>query len=112
MQNAIDAPNDPEEDLGVARPTVQAARNPHRRGWHGWRKHVARGLRRLKPDDLTSWIGVWVLLAVGLTGMYVAGTPGVFAAVVLMALVAFVIGVARWGVSWVVRVTRSRLEEP
>jgi hypothetical protein len=53
-----------------------------------------------------------VLLAVGLTGMYVAGRPGVFAAVVLMALIAFVIGVVRWGVSWVVRVTRSRLEEP
>lgn len=67
-----------------------------------------RVARRRKPDDLISWIGTWLFLGVGLLGLYFAGTVGVYAAVAVMALVAFVIGFATRSVRWVVRLTRSR----
>jgi hypothetical protein len=67
-----------------------------------------RVARRRKPDDLISWVGTWSFLAVGLLGLYFAGTVGVYAAVAVMALVAFVIGLATRSVRWVVRLTRSR----
>jgi hypothetical protein len=67
-----------------------------------------RVARRRKPDDLISWIGTWLFLGVGLLGLYFAGTVGVYAAVAVMALVAFVIGLATRSVRWVVRLTRSR----
>jgi hypothetical protein len=65
-------------------------------------------VRRRKPDDLISWIGTWVLLAVGLLGLYFAGTVGLYAVVVLMVLVAFASGLATRGVKWVVRRTGAR----
>jgi hypothetical protein len=52
--------------------------------------------------------GTWLILAVGLLGLYFAGTVGVFAVVAGMALVAFAIGLATRGVNWIVRLTRSR----
>lgn len=67
-----------------------------------------RVARRRKPDDLISWIGTWLFLGVGLLGLYFAGTVGVYAAVAVMALVAFVIGLATRSVRWVERLTRSR----
>jgi hypothetical protein len=67
-----------------------------------------RVVRRRRPDDLISWIGTWLFLGVGLLGLYFAGTVGVYAAVAVMALVAFVIGLATRSVRWVVRLTRSR----
>ena len=79
-----------------------------RRGWRGWRKHVARRLRRLKPDDLGTKIGVVVFATVGLVGLYLGGTPGLYAAVVLMVIVAFAVGVATRCVKWFMRTTRSR----
>lgn len=84
----------------------------HRRGWRGWRKHLARWWRRLKPDDLVSFVGVWVFLAVGLVGMYFAGWIGIFAAVVLMALVAYVYGVAARAVKRIVGARSTRAKEP
>jgi hypothetical protein len=72
------------------------------------RKHVMRVVRRRKPDDLISLLGTWVILVVGLLGLYFAGTAGVYAAVVVMALVAVVIGLATRSVKWVVRLTRFR----
>jgi len=83
-----------------------------RRDWRGWRKHIARRWRRLKPDHLVSWVGTWALLAVGLVGMYFAGLVGLFAAVVLLALLAFVSGLVTRAVKRIVRATRSRTKEP
>jgi hypothetical protein len=79
-----------------------------RLGWRGWRKHVERRLRRLKPDDLGTKIGVVVFAGVGVLVLYLWGTPGLYAAVVLTVLVVFVVGVASRFVKRVVRATRSR----
>jgi hypothetical protein len=65
-------------------------------------------MRRRKPDDLISWIGTWLLLAVGLLGLYFAGTVGLYAVVVLIVLVAFASGLATRGVRSLVRRTVSR----
>jgi hypothetical protein len=67
-----------------------------------------RVVRRRRPDHLISLTGTWLILAVGLLGLYFAGTVGVFAVVAGMALVAFAIGLATRGVNWIVRLTRSR----
>jgi hypothetical protein len=56
-----------------------------------------RVVRRRRPDHLISLIGTWLILAVGLLGLYFAGTVGVFAVVVGMALVAFAIGLGHSG---------------
>jgi hypothetical protein len=79
-----------------------------RRGWRGWRKHVARRLRRLKPDDLGTKIGVVIFAGVGVLVLYLWGAPGLYAAVVLTVLVVFVVGVATRSVKRVVSATRSR----
>jgi hypothetical protein len=83
-----------------------------RRGWRGSKKRIARVVRRRKPDDPISWIGTWALLAVGLLGLYFAGTVGLIAVVVLLVLAAFAIGLATRGVKRVVRRTRSRTNGP
>jgi hypothetical protein len=67
-----------------------------------------RVVRRRKPDHLISWLATWLILAVCLLGLYFAGMVGVYAVVVVMALVAFAIGLATRGVKWIVRLTRSR----
>jgi hypothetical protein len=82
----------------------------HRRGWRGWRKHVARRWRILKPDDLLPWIGMWLVVAVCLAGLYFAGTIGAYAALALVALFVFVGGVVTRAVQRVVRAARSRME--
>jgi hypothetical protein len=79
-----------------------------RRGWRGWRKHVARALRRRRPDDLLSLIGMWLFVGLGLLGLYFAGTIGLYAAVALVMLVVFVIGLVARSVKRVARLTRSR----
>lgn len=84
---------------------------PGHRGWRGWRKHAVRRLRRLKPDDLRSRIAIGFICAAGLLGMYLAGTAGLYAVMVLMVVVAFAVGLATRGVKWVVHVTRSRTKE-
>ena len=48
--------------------------------------------------------------AVGLLGLYLAGNVGLYAALALVVLVAFVIGLATRVLRWVVRVTRSRTQ--
>jgi hypothetical protein len=48
------------------------------------------------------------LVGVGLLGMYFAGTVGLYAAVALIVLVVFAIGLATRAVKWVGRLTRSR----
>jgi hypothetical protein len=55
-------------------------------------------------------IGVVVLAGLGVLALYLWGTPGLYAAVVLIVLVAFVVGVATRSVKRVVRATRSREE--
>jgi hypothetical protein len=45
-------------------------------------------------------IGVVVFAAVGVLGLYLAGTPGLYAAVARMVLGAFVVGVATRCVKW------------
>jgi hypothetical protein len=60
---------------------------------------------------MVSWIGTWVVLVVGLVVLYFAGSVGLFAAVVLAALVAFVLGVATRAIKRVVRRDRSRTDE-
>jgi hypothetical protein len=74
----------------------------------GWRKHVARRLRRLKPDDLGTKIGFVAFAGVGVLVLSLWGTPGLYAAVVLTVLVAFAVGVATRSVKRAVRATRSR----
>jgi hypothetical protein len=74
----------------------------------GCRNNVERRLRRLKPDELGTKIGVVVFAGVGVLVLYLWGTPGLYAAVVLIVLVTFVVGAASRSVKRVVRATRSR----
>ena len=60
---------------------------------------------RLKPDELGTKIGFVVFAGVGPLVVYLAGTPGLYAAFVLTVLVAFVVGVATRSVKRVVRAT-------
>lgn len=67
-----------------------------------------RRWRVLKPDDLAWWIATWLIVALGLAGMYFAGTVGLYAVVFVVAVVVFVGGVVVRGVKRVVRAARSR----
>jgi hypothetical protein len=82
------------------------------RGPGGWWKHAARVLRRRKPDDLTSLIAVVLFCAAGLVALYFAGNVGLYAAVVLVSLVVFAIGLTTRGLKWVLRMARSRIRRP
>jgi hypothetical protein len=103
----------PPSQPRAAQPVSGRTRARHtRRGWRGWKKHIVRVVRRRRPDDPSSWIGTWALLAVGLLGLYFAGTVGLIAVVVLLVLAAFAIGLAIRGVNRVVRRSRSRTSSP
>jgi hypothetical protein len=59
-----------------------------------------------------SQVYIGLICAIGLLGMYLAGTAGIVAAILLMVVVVYTAGVATRGIKRAVRWTRSHIKGP